>query len=67
MPEEAFRFLSNEEFEALEWNERAAYLARATQELEARRQLLHSQAQAFAGAPKPAPSITPSQTAPQLD
>jgi hypothetical protein len=41
--EPPFRFLSDEEFLALSNTERAAYLSRASQELEARQKLLREQ------------------------
>ena len=41
--EEPFRFLKDEEFLALSVVERAAYLSRASQELEARQRLLRGQ------------------------
>ena len=43
--EPAFRFLSDVEFLALSVRERAAYLSRASQELEARQKLLREQLQ----------------------
>jgi hypothetical protein len=41
--EPPFRFLSDEEFLMLSVKERAAYLSRASQELEARQKLLREQ------------------------
>jgi len=41
--EPPFRFLSDEEFLALSIRDRAAYLSRASQELEARQKLLREQ------------------------
>ena len=43
--EPPFRFLSDEEFLALSNSDRAAYLSRASQELEARQKLLREQLQ----------------------
>ena len=41
--EPPFRFLSEEEFLALSVSDRAAYLSRASQELEARQKLIRDQ------------------------
>ena len=43
--EPPFRFLSDQEFLALSVGQRAAYLSRASQELEARQNLLREQLQ----------------------
>ena len=43
--ESPFRFLSDKEFLTLSVKERAAYLSRASQELEARQKLLRDQLQ----------------------